>query len=87
MTTALAVTAATWGVAMALSPVLQIRKMVQRRSSRDVSIAYLAVLLVGFALWVAYGAALENVAVMLPNAIAFCVGAATLLVAARYRSE
>jgi MtN3 and saliva related transmembrane protein len=86
MTTALAVTAATWGVAMALSPVLQIRKMVQRRSSRDVSIAYLAVLLVGFGLWVAYGAALENVAIMLPNAIAFCVGAATIGVAARYRS-
>ena len=34
----LAVTAAVWGVAMGLSPVLQIRQMLQTRSSRDISV-------------------------------------------------
>lgn len=33
MTDALAVVAATWGVMMALSPVLQLRRILERRSS------------------------------------------------------
>jgi Na+/melibiose symporter-like transporter len=36
---------------MGVSPVLQIRRMLRQRSSRDVSISYFAVLLVGFVLW------------------------------------
>ena len=36
---------------MAISPGLQIRKMLLHRSSREVSIAYFWVLLVGFTLW------------------------------------
>jgi hypothetical protein len=53
--TALAVCAAAWGLVMALSPLLQIRRMACQQSSRDISIGYWCVLLVGFALWVAYG--------------------------------
>ena len=58
VTTVLAVSASAWGVAMALSPVLQIRTMVSLRSSRGISLGYLPVLLVGFALWLGYGLAL-----------------------------
>jgi MtN3 and saliva related transmembrane protein len=43
--TALAVCAAAWGVVMALSPLLQIRRMISQQSSRDVSIGYFCVLL------------------------------------------
>ena len=42
--TGLAVVAAAWGVLMGVSPVLQIRRMLRLRSSRDVSIGYFAVL-------------------------------------------
>ncbi len=79
MTDALAVVAATWGVMMALSPVLQLRRILERRSSADISIAYLAVLQVGFTLWMAYGVSL--VAIIVPNSVAFLVGAATLAIA------
>src|ERR1700704_5101144 len=58
----LAVTAATWGGAMGLSPALQIRQMLQTRSSRDVSIGYFTVLNVGFVLWASYGVSMPNVA-------------------------
>ena len=85
MTTVLAIAAAAWGIAMAVSPIFQIRKIVRRRSSREISIAYFNVLLVGFALWVAYGAAIGNIVLVLPNTVALCVCAATILVAARYR--
>jgi uncharacterized protein with PQ loop repeat len=86
VTDALGVTAATWGVLMALSPALQIRRILERRSSADVSIAYLVVLQIGFALWVGYGWSLGNPAIMVPNSVAFAVGAATILIAMRYRA-
>jgi MtN3 and saliva related transmembrane protein len=85
MTTVLAAIAATWGVAMALAPLLQIRTMREHRSSRGVSVGYLRVLRVGFVLWLAYGIAIENVALIVSNTVAMVVCAATIAVALRYR--
>jgi uncharacterized protein with PQ loop repeat len=83
--TALGVAAAFWGILMGISPALQIRKMLQHRSSRDVSVAYFWVLLVGFVLWIAYGISIENWYLVVPNAVAFTVCATTIAVALRYR--
>ena len=58
MADVLGVVAASWGVLMAISPILQIRRILQRKSAADVSIAYLAVLEFGFLLWMGYGVAL-----------------------------
>ena len=79
--------AASYGVVMAVSPALQIRRMMQRRSSADVSVAYLAVIDVGFLLWIAYGVQLGNLALVVPNVVAFTVGLATILVALRFRAN
>ena len=87
MTDALGVAAAAWGVLMAISPLLQIRRILERRSSADVSIAYLAVLQIGFMLWVGYGLALGNLAIVVPNSVAFLVGVATILIALRFRRD
>jgi uncharacterized protein with PQ loop repeat len=85
MTTYLAAAAATWGVAMAVSPLLQIRAIRRHRSSRGVSVGYQQVLLVGFLLWLAYGVALGNPALIVPNCVAAVVSVATILVSLRYR--
>jgi MtN3 and saliva related transmembrane protein len=85
VTTYLAFAAATWGVAMALSPLLQIRAMHAHRSSQAVSVAYQQVLLVGFVLWLAYGIALNNLALIIPNTIAGIVSLTTIFVARRFR--
>ena len=87
MTTTLAAVAASWGVAMALAPLLQIRKILAHRSSRDVSRGYLRVLIVGFALWLVYGVASTQLALIVPNAVALAVGSVTLVVAMRYRER
>ncbi len=87
MTDSLAVMAASWGVLMALSPMLQIRRVLGRRSSADISIAYLGVLEIGFTLWVAYGISLQNLAIVVPNSVAFLVGAATIAIAIRFRGS
>jgi MtN3 and saliva related transmembrane protein len=77
--------AAAWGVLMAISPLLQIRRMIVRRSSADVSIAYLLVLEFGFFLWIGYGIALGNPFIAIPNTVAAIVGAITMAVAWTHR--
>jgi uncharacterized protein with PQ loop repeat len=83
--TVLGATAAAWGILMAISPGLQIRKMLLHRSSHQVSIAYFWVLLVGFTLWVGYGLSIPNWYLVVPNVVAFTVCATTIAVALRYR--
>jgi uncharacterized protein with PQ loop repeat len=87
MSDALALLAAGWGVMMAIAPLLQIRRMIQRRSSADVSLSYLGVLIIGFVLWFGYGLSLGNAAIFVPNVVALVVGVATLGVALRYRER
>jgi MtN3 and saliva related transmembrane protein len=83
--TVLGATAATWAILMAISPALQIRKILRHSSSREVSIAYFWVLLVGFTLWIAYGIVIDNWFLIVPNAVALTVSAATIAVAYRFR--
>jgi MtN3 and saliva related transmembrane protein len=85
--TFLGAAAASWGILMAISPGLQIRTILRHRSSRQVSISYFWVLLVGFALWIAYGIAIVNWFLIVPNAVAFMVSGATIIVAMKYRVE
>lgn len=84
--TVLAAVAASWAVIMGLSPLLQIRRMLRQRSSRDVSIGYFGVLLVGFLLWICYGAAARNLALVVPNSVSLLVGIATVISALRLRA-
>ena len=79
--TGLAVAAAAWGVLMGVSTVLQIRRMLRQRSSRDVSIGYFTILLIGFLLWISYGIDARNLALIVPNAVALLIGASTIAVA------
>jgi MtN3 and saliva related transmembrane protein len=85
METALGVAAGSWAVLMAVSPALQIRRIVRLGSSREVSIPYFAVLIVGFILWMSYGLAITNYALIIPNAVATVVAIITVVVAMRYR--
>ena len=85
MTTALGVLTATWAILMALSPLLQVREMRRRSSSEGIAIRYFGVLLIGFALWVAYGVARRDVPLVVPNSVALVVMAVTIVVALRLR--
>jgi len=83
-----AVAAASWAVLMGVAPLLQVRRMLQRRSSADVSIGYLLILLPGFTLWVAYGVASSDIALVIPNVVAFVVATVTVVgCALRLRSQ
>ncbi len=70
---------------MALSPVFQIRRMIELRSSHGISLGYPIVLFVGFLIWLAYGISIDNLALIVPNIVAAVVIAVTIGVAVRYR--
>ncbi len=74
------------GLMMAASPALQIRRMLQMRSSADVSIGYLALLQLGFIVWLTYGLTLSNAAMVIANIASLLFGATTILFALRLRT-
>lgn len=81
----LAAVVSTWAIGMAVSPVLQIRRMRQTGDSEDVSLGYWFVLIVGFMLWVAYGLSRGDWVLVVPNSVATVFGIATVVVAVRLR--
>jgi MtN3 and saliva related transmembrane protein len=83
--TTLAAAASSWAVLMGIAPLLQIRRMLRERSSREVSLAYFTILLIGFLLWICYGSAAGIPALVIPNAVALLVGTAVIIVALRLR--
>lgn len=74
-----------YGVAMSFAPLLQVRRMQVRRSSADVSIGYLAILLIGFSLYLAYGLSIENRLLIITNTSNIAITAITIAVAVRLR--
>lgn len=85
-TTVLAFAAASCGIAMGLSPLLQLRRVAVRRSSGDVSVAYLSVLFVGFVLWLSYGVAIGNVPLIVSNVVALTTNVVTIAAVLRFRA-
>jgi MtN3 and saliva related transmembrane protein len=83
----LGTTAAAWGIVMALSPVLQVRRMLLTRSSEDVSTGYFVLLIPGFLLWVAYGIASRDLFLAILNAIAVIVAVVLIGVAVTLRRK
>ena len=83
--TSLAFIASSYGVVMAISPLLQIRAILRSRDSSSVSAGYQRVLLGGFLLWLGYGIASDNWAIIVPNIVASIVALATIVVTLRYR--
>lgn len=75
-----------WGVAMAVSPGLQIRQMLRTGESEDVSVPYFGVLSVGFLLWALYGISIGSRILTGCNAVAFVFGVGTIVVALRLRA-
>jgi uncharacterized protein with PQ loop repeat len=80
-------TAASWGVVMALSPMLQLRRMLRTKSSDDVSVGYFMLLIPGFALWVLYGSVRHDLVLAVPNALAAVIGTTVIVTASRLRSR
>jgi MtN3 and saliva related transmembrane protein len=76
-----------YGVMMSLAPILQARRMRSRRSSADVSVPYLVVLIVGFVIYLVYCVSINNPVLIISNTVSVIVTGITLAIAARYRAK
>ncbi|MCW2961590.1 MAG: hypothetical protein JWM90_1977 [Thermoleophilia bacterium] len=74
-----------WGIVMAVSPAMQIRTMLRTGESKDVSVGYFLILIVGFGLWTAYGISIAVPVLWVCNTVATVFGVATVIVALRLR--
>jgi uncharacterized protein with PQ loop repeat len=83
----LAAGATTFGLASSLTLALQTRALRRARRACEISLALLAVWAVGYAVWVAYGMALANPALIVVNLAGAVGSVATLVVAVRLRRE
>jgi uncharacterized protein with PQ loop repeat len=86
-TSLLAILAGSWGVLMSLSPLLQMRAIVRARTSVGISLSYLLVLQVGFLLWLSYGIAIRNTALIATNGVALLTYTATVLTVRAFRTR
>ncbi len=81
----LAVVTTAWGVVMAVSPALQIRRIRETGTSLGVSATQVAVIFVGNGLWLAYGLTRELPPLIIVNVIALLANGVWLAYVLRFR--
>ena len=83
----LAAIAIVYGMAAALSVLLQARQMVASGRSCQVSVSFLASYAGGYAIWLLYGLSVWNVPIIVVDALGLVCGAVTLAVALSLRGS
>jgi uncharacterized protein with PQ loop repeat len=73
------------GVVMALSPLLQARRVVAIRDSSEVSQAFVCVLIGNACVWILHGVATADAVLVVPNLVTIGAAGATLAIVRRYR--
>lgn len=75
------------GVLMSLAPMLQVRRVLERGHSDDVSIAMPVVIAAGAAAWIAYGVAADDIYLIVPNVVGVISNVTSVFVVHRYRQR
>jgi uncharacterized protein with PQ loop repeat len=85
MTDALAFVATGWGLLMGLAPSLQIRVILRTHNAAGTSLGWISILIVGFALWIAYGLSRRDWPIIITNSMSFTVAAVLIVAICVYR--
>jgi MtN3 and saliva related transmembrane protein len=83
----LAYIATAYGTLAALAGLLQLRQMLQRRASCDVSARFFTAYAVGYAIWLVYGVSIGSAPLIVVDAIGMVCGGLTLGVALKLRGS
>ncbi len=83
----LELTATLYGVGAAAAVLLQLRQMLERRSSCDVSARFFAVYTGGYVVWLLYGLSIASMPLIVVDVVGLLCGGATLAVALRLRGS
>lgn len=83
----LGVAASIGGVSLGLAPLLQIRLIMRRRSSEGISISFWIIQATGLSLWLAYGIAIGNPAIIVANAVSITTTVTVIVLAGIYQPK
>ena len=83
--TILATCAALYGIAGSFSSLFQAAALLRAGSAREISIAFLAILTGGHAIWLAYGIGIGNLPLIVTDSVGLCCGLVTWITAVRLR--
>jgi uncharacterized protein with PQ loop repeat len=83
----LGLTATGYGVVAALAALLQMRQMLARRASCDVSARFFAAYVGGYAIWLLYGLSVGSVPLIVVDTVGLVCGGLTLSVALALRGS
>ena len=83
----LGLTATGYGVVAALAALLQLRQMLARRASCDVSARFFAAYVGGYGIWLLYGLSVGSVPLIVVDAVGLLCGGLTLSVALALRGS
>jgi MtN3 and saliva related transmembrane protein len=75
------------GVAMALSGLPQVVRLLKRRSAADISLTMFSMFIFGQAWWVWYGFQKDSPCLILTNSAAFLVNSIIIFLAIRFRRQ
>ena len=73
------------GVVMAVSPLLQARRVQQMRDSSEVSVGFFVIIIVGECVWCLRGITTRDLVILIPNVVALVVEAVTLIIVLHFR--
>ena len=79
--------ATAYGVFAALAALLQVRQMLTRRASCDVSARFFAAYAGGYAIWLLYGLSVDNVPLIVVDCVGLLCGGLTLATALSLRGS
>jgi MtN3 and saliva related transmembrane protein len=87
LNTLLAPAVGIFGLVLAVSPLLQVSRILRRGTSADVSALQLLVAVGGTALWCAYGFSRRDATIVTTNGVATVVNTVALLTVLRFRDS
>lgn len=73
------------GICTAVSLVPQIVKIQQEKKAEDISVAYLAVLLIGLILWIVYGVLRKDIPVIATNVLSVTINVIVIVMKWKYK--
>ncbi|UCG95825.1 MAG: hypothetical protein JSV92_02130 [archaeon] len=81
----LAIAATVFGIIMSLSYFPQTYKIIKRKSSSDISLLSFLILLIGLLVWLMYGLSINNMPLIIANAIGIIANISVITVYFKYR--
>lgn len=76
-----------YGVVVALAPLVQLQRVLKRRSSADLSLTWMTLYAGGCLVWLLYGVSIDSLPLIVSQAANFGSISATLVVARRFRTK